>query len=112
MAFSHVRDLCLFRDHVSFDFQYLQRIHKIVSFQCINVPSMVAVNHYWITVDIFDVVVIFKRYHSVFHANVVDVFVGLLVEGFVSQWATADCDVVQKTAWTAVGSVDWAEEAP
>lgn len=112
MAFFHVRDLCLFRDHVPFDFQYLQRIHKIVSFQRINVPSMVAVNHYWITVDIFDVVVIFKRYHSVFHADVVDVFVVLLVKSFVSQWATADCDVVQKTTWTAVRSVDWAEEAP
>ena len=94
MAFFHVGDLCLFGNDVAFDFQDLQRIDEIVGFQCINVPSMIAVDHNGVAVDILDIVVILKRYHSIFHTDIVDVFVVLLVESFVSQWAAADCDVV------------------
>jgi hypothetical protein len=73
---------------------------------------MLAVNHDWIAIDIFNIVVVIKRNHSIFHTDVMQVFVLLLVEGFISKWAAADCYVIKQTARATIRSVHRTQKSP
>lgn len=73
---------------------------------------MLTINHNRIAVNILDIVIVIKRYHTIFNTHIMQILVLVLVECLVREWAAADSDVIEKATWATIRGVDGAEETP
>jgi hypothetical protein len=102
----------LLRDQLALDLVVSHCSHQILSDLLFHVSCVSSIDEHRVAVLISQIVVALKRDHTMIVAQLLEIGVNKRIVGVSSERTAADCDVIEQSTRSAVGSVNRAEVSP